>query len=99
MNPITGWLVAFAFFAITIGVAYACVKTLRKKNDEISALKSELNKQKEVTVELYKHAAEIAKIEKQKDKTNQKINEAKTDEEIIDIINSVIDANNDRVRK
>ena len=99
MNPMTGWIVALAFLVISIAVVYVYFKTLKDKNKEISQLKNELNKQKEVTVELYKHAAEIAKIEKQKDKTNQKINEAKTDEEIIDIINSVIDANNDRVRK
>ena len=99
MNPITGWLVALAFLVIAIAVTYTCLKTLKKKNREISSLKNELNKQKAVTVELYKHAAEIANIEKQKDETTSKINEAKTDEEIINIINSVIDANNNRVCK
>ena len=99
MNPITGWLVALALLTITIAVAYVGAKMVRSKDKIIASLKSELEKQRAVTVELYKHSAEIAKIEKQKEKTVEKINEAKSDEEIIDIINSVIDANNNRVRK
>lgn len=99
MSSITGWLVAFAFFAILLAILYVGAKMVKSKNKEISTLKSELEKQKQVSIELYKHSAEVSKIEKEKDETMQKISEAKTDEEVLDIINGIIDSNNDRVRK
>ena len=48
---------------------------------------------------LVHHAEELASIRLEKEKTDKKIEEAKTDEEVADIVNSIINGNNDRVRK
>lgn len=46
---------------------------------------------------LVKHTEEIQKIQKQANEISNKINGAKTDEEISDIVSAIISANNDRV--
>ena len=46
-----------------------------------------------------KNAEDVAKIKKEADKISDKINGAKTDEEISDIVSAIISANNDRVQK
>jgi hypothetical protein len=46
-----------------------------------------------------KHTEEITKIKNEAEKISDKINGAKTDEEISDIVSAIISANNDRVQK
>ena len=46
---------------------------------------------------LVKHAEEIQRIQKDADEISNKINGAKTDEEISDIVSAIISANNDRL--
>lgn len=46
---------------------------------------------------LVKHSEEIQKIQKQANEISNKINGAKTDEEISDIVSAIISANNDRL--
>ena len=79
--------------------AYLAAKICKKLQEENNEIKIELEKQKAVVVEVYQHAQELAKIQQDKSDVNQKINEAKSDEEINEIINSIIHSNNDRVRK
>ena len=46
---------------------------------------------------LVKHAEEIQRIQKDADEISNKINGAKSDEEICDIVSAIISANNGRV--
>ena len=99
MNPITPWLVCFALFLILMFAAYAAIKQLKEKTEEIKHLKGELQKQKENMAYLVKHAEEIAKIEASQDQVQEDIQNAKTDEEVADIINAIININNSKLRQ
>ena len=98
MNPMTPWLVCFALLVILIGAVYATTKTLKAKADEIKRLEGELQKQKQNMAYLVQHAEEIAKIEKDQDKVQEEIRNAKSDEEVADIINAIININNSKLR-
>lgn len=99
MNPITPWLVCFALLIILIGAVYAAIKRLKAKADEIKLLEAELQKQKQNMANLVKHGQEIAQIEKDQDKVQEEIRNAKSDEEVADIINAVININNSKLRQ
>lgn len=99
MNPITPWLVSFALFVILAFAVYAAIKSLHKKNQEIKHLEGEIQKQKENMAYLVKHAQEIAEIEKDQDKVQEEIQNAKSDEEVADIINAIININNSKLRQ
>lgn len=73
---------------------YRCYKSAKEQNK--SLIKQIENQQKNILY-LYKHAQEVATIEKDRIKVDEKIEGAKSDEEILDIINAIIDVNNDRM--
>lgn len=99
MNPITPWLVCVVLVAALVFVIYVAIKTNKSKTQEIKRISAELEKQKKNVVYLVKHAEEVTKIGHDKDKVQEAIQNAKTDEEVVDVINSIISANNNRVRK
>ena len=99
MNPITPWLVCFALFVILAFAVYVAIKTLHKKTQEIKHLEGEVQKQKENMAYLVKHAQELAEIEKDQDKIQEEIQNAKSDEEVADIINAIININNSKLRQ
>lgn len=99
MNPITTWLVCFALFLMLAFTVYAAIKTLQKKNQKIKHLEGEVQKQKQNMGHLVKHAEEIAKIEKDQVKVQEEIRNAKSDEEVADIINAIININNAKLRQ
>ena len=82
-----------------IVILLCCVKSAVKSKQEIKALKEEIANQKDKTSYLINHIEEISKIKSEEQKVNDKINGAKTDEEISDIVSAIISANNDRVQK
>ena len=89
-------LVTAVFFSLVCFVLlklYLSERTKRKKAEED---KKQL--QKNISY-LVHHAEELANIRLEKEKTDKKIEEAKTDEEVSDIVNAIINGNNDRVRK
>ena len=99
MNPITPWFVCAALLLITVFVAYVAIKTVKDKNEEVAHLKGEVQKQKENMAYLVKHAEEIAKIESDEDQVQEEIRNAKSDEEVADIINAIINVNNAKLRQ
>ena len=99
MNPITPWLVCAALFIMLAFAVYVAIKTQKKNLDEIKRLEAELTKQKQNMAYLIKHTEEIATIEKSEDQVQEEIRNAKSDEEVADIINAIININNARVRK
>lgn len=99
MNPITPWLVSFALFVILAFAVYAAIKSLRKKDQKIKSLQTELEGQKKISQELLQYTKEIAKIDSDKEDVAQQIQEAENDEEVMAIIAGLVHTNNDRVRK
>lgn len=99
MNVITPWLVCLALLVMLIGVAYVAIKTFKAQKKEIKQLSAQLENQKRVSENLVKHAEELTKVKGEKEEVAQKISEAKTDEEVSEIISGIIRANNNRVRK
>jgi Tfp pilus assembly protein PilO len=83
----------FSLFAFYIAANE--VKKLLTRNKE---LRIELEKQKRNSAYLATHAAEMARIERSSNALKKEIQGAKSDEEIADIINAVIDSNNKRVQ-
>ena len=98
MNPVTPWLVCAALFLMLAFVVYAAIKIFQKKNQEIKSLEAELTKQKQNMAYLVKHTEEIVKIEQSEDQVQEEIRNAKSDEEVADIINAIVNINNARVR-
>ena len=99
MSAATPWLVAAVFFLLTIITALVAIKGLKADSEEIEHLQGEVKKQKQNMVYLVQHAEEIAKIKNEEAKVQEEIHNAKTDEEVADIINAIININNARVRK
>ena len=98
MNKLSIALCIFAAVFLLVVVAYYSFKNWRNEIKKNKELRQIINEQNENMKFLLKHAEELKQIEKDQKTTDQKIAEAKTDEEIIDIINAVIASNNDRVR-
>ena len=98
MNPFIPWLVCFALFLVLVFVAYVAIKTLQKKTQEIKWLQTELTTQEKISYELQQYIKEIAKIISDKEDVAKQIQEAKNDEEVLNIIAGLVRTNNDRVR-
>lgn len=98
MNQITPWLACAALLVILIAVVYVAIKDRKRTQDEIKRLEGEVVKQKQNLAYLVQHSQEIAKIANDKDKVQEEIQNAKSDEEVADIINAIININNSKLR-
>ena len=87
--------------AIIIIILIAAVQSLCKTNkntkQKLEGYQIENENLQQNIAYLVKHSEEINQIKKEADKISDKINGAKTDEEISDIVSAIISANNDRV--
>ena len=93
------WILAFiVIILIAAGVAGILWTLLQEKTKENEDLRSELADQKSNVAYIVHHAEELAVIEHDAKEEGIKIAEAKTDEEIADIISAIISVNNNRVR-
>ena len=79
----------------------AIVQELWKRNKElkqkVEAFQIENGNLQQNIAYLMKHTEEITKIKKEAEKISEKINGAKSDEEISNIVGAIISANNDRL--
>ena len=90
-------------FTLIIVIAVLCLllyavtyKAIQSKK-EIKHLESAIKRQEQVVTTLMKHLSEITDIKNDEKKINEKIEGAKTDEEVKDIIADIIANNNKRV--
>lgn len=86
---------------IILVIAIAVIHNIWKKNRDLKQKLSGYqieneNLQKNISY-LIKHTEEIQNIKNEADKISDKINGAKTDEEVADIVSAIIAANNDRL--
>lgn len=85
-----------------IVILIAVIAEMHKQHKETKYKIVELEREladREINISyLVKHSQELASILQKNSEVQNKINEAKTDEEINDIVAAVIAANNDRVQ-
>ena len=91
-------LVLILALAVALLVIILVAKMCRNLQEEKTRLEVELLKQKNTAQQLRLYAEELVKITGDKEKVADQIKEAKSDEEILDIIAGLVHANNDRVR-
>ena len=87
------------FIFLLCVVCYCLAKMCIKAKKEIRKLESNLNDQKRNIDYLIKHAEEIASVQQARKDWEKELREAKSDEEVVHIISTIIDANNKRMQE
>ena len=98
MNTVTIILVMFAIIVIMGSVIYALIRDIKAQKKEIQELKNEVISARENVKQLTDFIRNSDKIRKEEKQIAEKIKEAKTDEEVHNIINDIIALNNSRVQ-
>ena len=98
MNTLTIILVMFAIIVTMGGIIYVLIKDKSRQKKEIQELKNEINSAMENVKQLTDFIRNSDKIRKEEKQIAEKIKEAKTDEEVHNIINDIIALNNNRVQ-
>jgi predicted Holliday junction resolvase-like endonuclease len=98
MNTFSIVLTVAVVFLIMASVIYSLFQKLKDLKKVVKELERELAN-KEINISyLVKHSQELANILQNNAEIQNKIDEAKTDEEINNIVAAVVAANNDRVQ-
>ena len=87
-----------AIIVIMGGIIYALIRDRKAQKKEIQELKNEINSARENVRQLSEYIKNCDKIRKEEKEIAEKIKEAKTDEEVHNIINDIIALNNSRVQ-
>ena len=98
MNTLTIILVMLAIIVMCGAVIYALIRDRKAQKKEIQELKNEINSARENVRQLSEYIKNSDKIRKEEKEIAEKIKEAKTDEEVHNIINDIIALNNARVQ-
>lgn len=98
MNKVTLFLVLLAIIITMGGVIYALIRDRKAQLKEIQELKIAINSARENVKQLTEYIRNSDKIRKEEKEIAEKIKEAKTDEEVHEIINNIIALNNSRVQ-
>ena len=90
--------IAIAFFlAFLFGAVIILARAVRKKNREIKELSESVKRQNRSIGFLLRHSSELAETRREKDGLMRKIQEARSDEDISDIVGGIIELNNGRL--
>lgn len=98
MSTLTIILIMLAIIVIMGGVIYALIRDRKAQKKEIQELKNEVISASENVKQLTDFIRNSDKIRKEEKEIAEKIKEAKTDEEVHNIINDIIALNNNRVQ-
>ncbi len=90
MNTLTIVLVMLAIIVMLAAVVWVEFKQIKKLNERKKALEASYREAQRNISYLIKHQKEIAEIKTAEGEKLEEIAEAKTDEEIFEIVNSVI---------
>lgn len=90
-------LILGAIILALIAVIIIMFLSLKSDKKKIKELSESIEAQQRNILYLYRHAEEVAEIEKDKNAVEGKIKEAKSDEEVLNIINTIISVNNDKL--
>ena len=88
----------FAIIVMCGAVIYSLIKIIKGNKKEIQSLNNELNSARENVRQLSEFIKTSDKIRKEEKEIAEKIKEAKTDEEVHNIISDIIALNNSRVQ-
>lgn len=91
-------LVVIAIIVTMGAVIYALIRDRIAQKKEIQSLKNEINSAHENVKQLSEYIKNADKIRKEEKEYAEKIKEAKTDEEVHNIIADIIALNNNRVQ-
>lgn len=98
MNTLTITLALVAVIVTMGGVIYVLLKDKKTKKKEIEQLKDKLEGANENLYAMKNYIEKILAIKTDTQTTVEKIKEAKTDEEVLNILADIISANNNRVQ-
>lgn len=90
----TGYVIAGIIILILVIVLYFTALVCKQLQAENFQLKEKTEAQQKTIADLLRHAEEVSRISQDKGKVQEKIENAKTDEELVNIANAIIDANN-----
>lgn len=95
----TGYIIAGLIIFVLIIVLYFTGKVCKQLQAENFELKESVNKQNKTIADLLRYAEEVAAISQDKGKVENAIQNAKTNEELVNIANAIISVNNDKLQK
>lgn len=99
MNTFTIVLTVAVIFLIMASVIYSLFQKLKEHKNVIKDLEKELDKAQKNVVYLVNHAEELQQIKINEQELENQLGEAQDDEEVYNIVNGIIDANNSIVQK
>ena len=99
MNTFSIVLTIAVVFLIMASVIYSLFQKLKEHKNVIKDLEKELDKAQKNVVYLVNHAEELQEIKINEQKLEEQLGEAQDDEEVYNIVNGIIDANNSIVQK
>ena len=97
MNTLTIILVMLAIIMMLAAIVWVEFKQIKKLNERKKSLEASYREAQRNISYLVKHQKEIAEIKTASGEKLEEIAEAKTDEEIFEIVNSVIAPNHSRM--
>lgn len=97
MNKITIVLCFFAFLLLAGSVIYSLIRIYLEEHKKNSRLRSRIQTLEANMAYLVKHQEAISEIKKTESDVKIRLEEAKTNEEIADVIDSIIELNNSRL--
>ena len=98
MNKIIFYLIILACFVIMIGVITALIRDIKKLKEENRQLNCRLDTARNNVEQLTNYITNTDRIRKEEKKIAEEIKDAKTDEEVHNIISNIIALNNSRVQ-
>ncbi len=99
MNTFSIVLTVAVVFLIMASVIYSLFQKLKEHKNVIKDLEKELDKAQKNVVYLVNHAEELQQIKQNEQELENQLGEAQDDEEVYNIVNGIIDANNSLVQK
>lgn len=99
MNTFTIVLTVAVIFLIMASVIYSLFQKLKEHKNIVKDLEKELEKAQKNVVYLVNHAEELQQIKINEQELENQLGEAQDDEEVYNIVNGIIDANNSIVQK
>ncbi len=97
MNKITIVLCVFAFLLLIGVVIHTLIRIFLEEHEKNNKLRNRIQTLEANLAYLVKHQEAIAEIKKTENEVKIRLEEAKTDEEIADVIDSIIELNNNRL--
>lgn len=98
MSKITFYLIILACFVTMMGVITALIRDIKKLRDENKQLNCKLYTARNNVEQLTNYIKSADRVRKEEKKIAEEIKDAKTDEEVHNIISNIIALNNSRVQ-